>query len=154
MSDRASPERDWCATAFVVWNGAVLLHHHATLNRWLPPGGHVEADELPDDAAVREVKEETGICVDLIGDIAIEANGPRQLLRPRGMQLEAIRPGHEHIDLIYLARPTDPYDGSLPRAADDPSLAWFDAAELERLELTDEMREWCALALRELARLP
>ncbi len=144
------PTRDWCATAFVVWRGCVLLHHHPKLRRWLPPGGHVELGELPDDAAVREVREESGIDVELVGERAIDAPGPLQLLRPRGIQVEAIAPGHEHIDLIYLARPIEPYDGSIPGGADDPSLAWFDADALRGLELDEELTSWCALALREL----
>ena len=146
-------DRDWCATAFVIWNGALLLHHHAKLQRWLPPGGHVEPGELPDDAAVREVLEETGVDVELVGETAIDAPGPHQLIRPRGIQLEAIHPGHEHIDLIYFARPIEPYDGDLPRGDDDPSLGWYDEAALVRLDLSDEMRAWCALALAEAPRL-
>ncbi len=46
--------RDWAATVFVLWRGRLLLHRHRKLDMWLPPGGHVERDELPDDAAVRE----------------------------------------------------------------------------------------------------
>jgi len=144
-----APDRDWCATAFVAWRGRLLLHRHAKLDRWLPPGGHVEPGELPDDAAVREVLEETGVHVVLIGDTAIDAPGPRQLRRPRGIQLELIRPGHEHIDLIYLARPVEPYDGRLPRADEDPSLGWYGADDLAGLGLDLEMRAWCDLALRE-----
>lgn len=145
-----TPERDWCATAFIAWRDRLLLHHHAKLQRWLPPGGHVEPAELPDDAAVREVFEETGVVVELVGDTAIDAPGPRQLLRPRGIQLEPIRPGHEHIDLIYFARPVEPYDGQLPLAHEDPSLGWYDAEAIARLDLDEEMRAWCRLALREL----
>lgn len=146
---RPATDRDWCATAFVVWRDRVLLHHHAKLRRWLPPGGHVEPNELPDDAAVREVLEETGVRVALLGGTAIDAPGPRQLLRPRGIQLETIRPGHEHIDLIYLARPVEPYDGELPLADDDPNLGWYDADAIDALETSEEMRAWCELALRE-----
>lgn len=147
-----APERDWCATTFVVWNGALLLHHHAKLRRWLPPGGHVEPNELPDEAAVREVFEETGVRVELIGETAIDAPGPRQLLRPRGVQLETIQPGHEHIDLIYYARPVEPYAGELPLADRDPSLGWYDADAIAGMETSEEMRAWCALALAEAAR--
>lgn len=147
----APADRDWCATAFVVWRASILLHRHAKLQRWLPPGGHVDPDELPDDAAVREVYEETGVRVQLIGERAIDAPGPRQLLRPRGIQLEPIVPGHEHIDLIYFARPVEPYAGELPLRDEDPSLGWYDADALARLALTEEMRAWCMLALRELA---
>jgi len=148
--DPGGPERDWCATTFVVWNGAVLLHHHPKLRRWLPPGGHVEPNELPDHAAVREVREETGVSVVLVGASAIDAPGPRQLRRPRGVQLEPIRPGHEHIDLIYFATPSEPYAGELPQAALDPSLGWYDAEALASLGLDQELRAWCRLALAEL----
>ncbi len=41
----------------------VLLIRHVVLGRWLPPGGHVEAGELPPAAARREVREEVGIAV-------------------------------------------------------------------------------------------
>ena len=61
------PSRDWAVATFVVWRGAVLLHRHAKLGLWLPCGGHVERDELPDDAAVREVLEESGVPIRLIG---------------------------------------------------------------------------------------
>ena len=38
-------------------NGRQLLIHHNKLNMWLPPGGHIEANETPDEALVREIKE-------------------------------------------------------------------------------------------------
>ena len=109
----------------------------------------MEPHELPDDAAVREVLEESGVRVELVGERALALPAPRQLMRPRGVQLETIREGHEHIDLIYFGRPIEPYDGSL--SADQDGLGWYDAASLERLELTDEVRAWTALALAELA---
>lgn len=141
--------RDLTATVFVVWRAQVLLHRHRTLGLWLPCGGHVEAHELPDDAAVREVREEAGIEVELVGERALAVEPPRQLLRPRGVQLESIRPGHEHIDLIYWGRPLEPYGGALGNG--EAGLGWYDADALARLELSDEVRAWTALALAELA---
>ena len=49
--------------------GKVLLHLHRKLGMWLPPGGHIERDEIPDDAAVREVFEETGLNVELVRQV-------------------------------------------------------------------------------------
>src|SRR5690606_18869145 len=66
--DAPAPTRDWAVSAFVVWRGRVLLHRHRKLGLWLPPGGHVEPGELPDEAAVREVLEETGVAVELGGE--------------------------------------------------------------------------------------
>ena len=127
----------------------MLLHKHKKLGRWFPPGGHVEPDELPDDAAVREVLEESGVPVALVGERALPLAEPRQLIRPRGVQLETIIPGHEHIDLIYFARPLPHYRGELLHT--DKTLGWYDVTGLARLELTEEIRYWTTLALLELS---
>ena len=141
--------RDFTATTFVVWQGGVLLHKHKKLGRWFPPGGHVEPNELPDDAAVREVWEESGVLVALIGEKALPVVEPRQLVRPRGGQLEIIAPNHEHIDLIYFAKPLQDYSGALLET--DKTLGWYDAAGLGGLELTEEIRYWTTLAFLELS---
>ncbi len=95
--------RHFTVAVFVVWEGKVLLHLHRKLGMWLPPGGHIERDELPDDAAVREVYEETGLRVELVGEKREDVSDPVQLHRPAGVQLENIGPGHQHIDLIYFS---------------------------------------------------
>jgi 8-oxo-dGTP pyrophosphatase MutT (NUDIX family) len=140
--------RDWAVAVFVVWRDRLLLHRHPKLGLWLPCGGHVEPNELPDDAAVREVAEESGVLVRLLGRPAIDAPGPRQLVPPRGVQLERIGDDHEHIDLVYLAVPVLPYEGDL---RGDPTLGWFALADLTGLPLTEEIAAWARLALREAA---
>jgi ADP-ribose pyrophosphatase YjhB (NUDIX family) len=141
--------RDFTATTFVVWEEGVLLHKHKKIGLWFPCGGHVEPNELPDEAAVREVLEESGVAVVLVGERALPVEQPRQLVRPRGVQLETIAPGHEHIDLIYFARPLPGYRGALSAA--DPTLGWYNRAQLGALALTEEIRLWVTLALSELS---
>jgi len=138
--ERAS--RDFTVAVFVVNGSNVLLHCHRKLGRWLPPGGHIEPDELPHDAALREVFEETGVEATLVGgrSINVESPGqPFQLCRPVGVQLADIRPGHQHIDLVYLATgaPAEPRDG----------VGWFAPADWETLDLTEEVTAWCMLAI-------
>jgi 8-oxo-dGTP pyrophosphatase MutT (NUDIX family) len=41
--------------------GRVLLILHKRLQRWLPPGGELADGETPLEAAVRELREETGL---------------------------------------------------------------------------------------------
>src|SRR5215213_8221686 len=104
--ERGYTGRHFTVAVFVAWEGKVLLHYHRKLGMWLPPGGHIERDELPDDAAVREVFEETGLRVELVGEKREDVSDPVQLHRPAGVQLENIGPGHQQKDLIYLARAT------------------------------------------------
>jgi 8-oxo-dGTP pyrophosphatase MutT (NUDIX family) len=137
--------RDFCVAVFVVHDGRILLHWHRKLGRWLPPGGHIEPNELPDEAAVREVFEETGVHATLWGEstIAIEGPGlPRPLCRPAGIQLEDISPGHQHIDLVYFAT-------GEPAAARD-EVGWYGPREWSGLELTVEIIAWCESALTRL----
>ena len=138
--------RDFTVAVFVVWQRQVLLHVHPKLGLVLPPGGHIEENELPDHAAIRETLEETGLRVTLIGELAPhspEANAPTPLIRPRGIQLEQISLGHEHIDLIYFACPLEPNTLLEP-------FFWADATSLQNLPISLEVRQWCELALREL----
>jgi 8-oxo-dGTP pyrophosphatase MutT (NUDIX family) len=141
--------RDWAVAVLVVHDDRVLMHWHRKLGRWLPPGGHVEPNELPDEAAVREVFEETGVRARLLGasdDPEPPRPGhPRPLCRPAGVQLEAIAPGHEHVDLVYFAtgEPATARDG----------VGWFDPAGLATLGLTDEVAAWCRAAVAAVDRL-
>ena len=44
----------------------VLLVRHSDKNVWVAPGGMIELDETPQQAAIREMKEETGCEVELL----------------------------------------------------------------------------------------
>ena len=77
--------RHFTVAVFLVWEGKVLLHLHRKLGMWLPPGGHIERNELPDDTAVREVLEETGVKVELVGERREDVEDPIQLHRPVGV---------------------------------------------------------------------
>jgi 8-oxo-dGTP pyrophosphatase MutT (NUDIX family) len=143
--------RDFTVAVFVVAAGRVLLHWHRKLGMWLPPGGHIEPNELPDEAAVRETLEETGVAIRLVGGRGLDRDfpdEPRQLVRPAGIQLEDIGPGHQHIDLVYFAVPVADAEAGelLPDGA-----GWFDDSALVDVPLTDEVRAWCHKALLTLA---
>jgi 8-oxo-dGTP pyrophosphatase MutT (NUDIX family) len=130
----------------------VLLLLHAKLAMWLPPGGHVDPNELPDDAAVREVLEETGVRAELVGERAPRVGDPIPLVRPEGVQLERIAPGHEHIDLVYFARPSG---GQIVASPECERAGWYHLDELAALGVNDEIRDWARRAVRAVAeRLP
>jgi 8-oxo-dGTP pyrophosphatase MutT (NUDIX family) len=137
--------RHFTVAVFVVHEGRVLLHWHRKLGMWLPPGGHNERDELPDEAALREVLEETGIRVELVGERRDDIADPVQLHRPAGVQLEGIGPGHQHIDLIYFARPAGPTE--IRQGFSEDKVGWYGPEEWDAMSVNAEVRGWCEQAL-------
>ena len=137
--------RHFTVAVFVVREQSILLHRHRKLEMWLPPGGHIEKDELPDEAAIREVLEETGVEVELVGERREDVTDPVQLHRPAGVQLEYIGPGHEHIDLIYFARPTGPTEISAEFEKD--KVGWYSPEDWNSMGVKAEVRGWCERAL-------
>lgn len=148
--------RHFTVAVFVVHAGRVLLHYHRKLQRWLPPGGHIEENELPDHAARREVIEEAGLDVELLGARGVPVANPLQLVVPAGVQVETIYPGHEHVDLVYFAVPMGrPADAPPipPGLAVQDRVAWYAPDDLVALGVDDEIRLWCGRAVAEVRHL-
>ena len=117
------------------------MHFHRKLSMWLPPGGHIEQGELPDNAAVREVLEETGLEVELVGERREDVEDPVQLHRPAGVQLENIEPGHQHIDLIYFARPTGSTE--IAESYSEDRVGWYGPEDWGKMAVNAEVRGRC-----------
>jgi ADP-ribose pyrophosphatase YjhB (NUDIX family) len=125
-------ERHFTATTYIVDQGKILLLKHPKFNKWLPPGGHVEANETPPECAKREAMEETGLEIELIRqeNIWVDFSNAFSIERPYQCLLENIpahadKPAHQHIDMIFLAKPTS---GTL-----FPDVKWFTLEEIEQL---------------------
>jgi 8-oxo-dGTP pyrophosphatase MutT (NUDIX family) len=121
---------DYAADVYIVNDDAVLLRMHDKYDMWLPPGGHVELDEDFVEAALREVKEETGLDVTLLGETPLEyRDGDREVLVPRFINRHRINEVHEHISLEYFGisktRDTHPAEGEK-----QDGFKWFTKEEL------------------------
>ena len=142
---------DFTVAIFVVHDGKVLVIHHRNLNKWLPLGGHIELDEDPEVAALREAKEESGLEVELLGDRPPTTGpGTRALIAPRFLDIHRISATHEHIGMIYWARPKS---GALTLApSEHHDIRWCSEEALESLEprMSDAVKWYCRKALEEI----
>ena len=153
---------DFTVAIFVVHEGKILLIHHRKLNAWLPLGGHIELDEDPEQAALREAKEESGLDVTLLGERPPTTGpGTRALIAPRFLDIHRISDTHEHIGLIYWARPKKSADEPAGRrrsqdvtcaTEEHHDIRWCSAEELDTLQprMSDAVRWYCRKAIEEM----
>jgi 8-oxo-dGTP pyrophosphatase MutT (NUDIX family) len=143
---------DFTVAIFVVYDHKILLIHHRKLDKWLPLGGHIELDEDPEQAALREAREESGLAVELLGERPPTTGpGTRALIAPRFLDIHRITDTHEHIGLIYWARPKN---GSVTLATEEHhDIRWCSVEQLERLQppMSDAVKWYCRKAIEEIS---
>lgn len=146
---------DFTVEVFIVHKDKVLLRLHDKLKIWLSVGGHIEPDEDPNQAAIREVKEEVGLDVKLAGMIAdtgeLGNDKYRELLVPRYLNRHHISATHEHICLVYFAtadsdKVTVTYQGDKSE-----DWKWFTKEDLQTAGLRPNIKFYALKALEALA---
>lgn len=130
--------RHFCASTFVLdrHNKKILLVKHKKFNKWVQPGGHIEENETPEEAAVREVYEETGLKVKLLGD-----RFPREsdFVRPLAIQKNRGKTGDLHIDIVYVAEPLHEYELKFDEK-ESLGIGWFSRNELENISVFPDIK--------------
>jgi 8-oxo-dGTP pyrophosphatase MutT (NUDIX family) len=143
---------DFTVAIFVVHENRVLLIHHRKLDKWLPLGGHIELDEDPEQAALREAREESGFEVELLGERPPTTEpGTRALVAPRFLDIHRITDTHEHIGMIYWARLKS---GTTTLAIEEHhDIRWCSATELDTLQpnMSNAVKWYCRKAIEEVS---
>ncbi len=134
--------------AWTLHKGKTLLVKHKKLGIWLAPGGHVEDNELPHQAAQREFFEETGVRVEVLSaqKNTFQATSSEYLPLPFYCNLHDVyKPRgnsfcEQHYSWGYYVKVVDESgfgkedDGIL-------GVRWFTLEELKTVETTEDIRE-------------
>jgi len=114
----------------------ILLIKHDVLGKWTAPGGHVEPNEMPHDAAIREIKEELGIDVVIVGagkelnlqsGKAIQLPTPYCVLQvPSGQADDTL-----YCDFRYIVTADDSKELVLSEVLD---AKWFSRVDLDEID--------------------
>jgi len=155
MNYNANLEKHFTASALIKNNeGKVLLVYHKKLNVWIYPGGHIEANETPDEAVIREVKEETGLDIEIVGDIEISLNDNEAdvsvLQNPYIILCERIKgnKGHYHIDMVYACRIIKEQKLEYNRNESD-GIGFFGIGDIQKLPMFPNFRNLLNKYLKE-----
>lgn len=136
-------EKHFCVSVYVFdpKTKKFLMIKHKKVGKWLEPGGHIELNEDPEEAGLREVFEETGIKVKLIGK-----RYPREedYITPIAVQKNVIKENHIHIDLVYLAYPFE-NQTEVQNTIETDGLKWFTLKEIldENFDTFENVKTVC-----------
>lgn len=147
---------DFTVEVFIVHKNKVLLRMHDKYKIWLSVGGHIELDEDPVEAAIREVKEEVGLDIKIIGvaDGIDENNlanrGYKYLIPPRYLGRHPVSETHTHIPFVYFATSDSDIILDSKHDHEKTETRWVTKDELEKMDLVPNVLFYAREALKEL----
>lgn len=147
---------DLCAEAFVVHDDAVLLRLHEKYNLWTGPGGHIDPGEDPNEAVLREVWEEVGLRVELVGPAGWtkqDTESNLDLVPPLFLNRHKINDVHSHSALIFVARSESRDINPQAEADKGVTCVWVTQKELDTMKVEDrrlrpEVYKYASIALQ------
>ena len=117
-------------TAVVVDVGRLLMVHRADNDLWALPGGGHELGESIEDTVIREVKEETGIDVEVTGLVGLYTNPAHVMAYDDGE-------GRQQFSLCFRARVLG---GQLANSPESKAVRWVPIGEVDALNIHLSMR--------------
>lgn len=145
---------DFTVEVFIVYENKVLLRKHDKYKLWLSVGGHIELNEDPNQAALREVKEEVGLDIVLYNPIRLnDILNPnfKDLIPPIFLNRHRVNEAHEHVTLVYFAKSnSDKLILSETEKSED--CRWFTLEELDdsKFGVEPKVKEYAKYALKTL----
>ena len=100
-----SRQSHYTTSVFIIKKGQILFLKQDRSQYWLLPSGHINDNELPHEAAIREVLEETGLKIELLEkpDEKSKTKIVIPLPLPHHMQVLPCRDKRD-IDMVFTAK--------------------------------------------------
>lgn len=133
---------DLTVGGYIFHDNKILLIHHGKLDLWLPVGGHIDENETPDQALLREIKEETGLEVEIVGkdDMPLSGNAKRILARPFHVNLHSVG-DHDHCCFYYICKTLNPEELKINKEL--KGFEWFSEEDLNKDHIPADVRSHC-----------
>lgn len=149
---------DFTVEVFIVHKNKVLLRMHDKYKIWLSVGGHIELDEDPVQAVIREVKEEVGLDVKIAGEALGPLSGSKEnreytyLIPPRYLGRHPVfgTKNHEHINFVYFATSQSDSITESKNNHERSQTRWATMDELKTMNLVPNILFYATEALKEL----
>src|SRR3989344_8646376 len=144
---------DFTAEAFIVYKNKVLLRMHDKLKVGMSAGGHIELDEDPVQAVIREAKEEVGLDIKVAGEVKPVENeiyNYREIIAPKHLGRHNITNTHEHVVFVYHATSNTDEIKDSESDHERSQTCWVTKEELAQMDLLPNVRFYASEALKEL----
>lgn len=178
-TDLISAQAKICFTAVgvLIYQNQILLVKHKKLGIWLAPGGHLDPNELPHQAAEREFWEETGVRVKAINpDNLFSTTDSQNLSCPLitnlhwiskenyQIRLNSKQPNKRHkskkwpkgceqyVTFIYLVKAISgvKYKQNIEEV---DGIAWFKPAQIKNLQTTEDIKNELQYFFKEFSKI-
>jgi len=110
--------------------GRVLMHRRSDSGNWSLPGGVMDIGETLGQCVIREVKEETGLDIELTGLLGIYTD-------PEHVIAYADGEVRQEFNITYLGRVTG---GSITTSDESTEVRFIDPAEFDHIPIHDTVR--------------
>lgn len=129
------------ASGILVESGKILLVHHNKFDKWVFPGGHIESDETPNQAAIREFFEETGIsCSVLSSGRRAFAGDDNDTPLPLPFYMGLAKEGFDvpHVGYYYYMRPLTEITEMRHQKTELFGIEWYKVDDLPHLKTFEQ----------------
>ncbi len=138
--------KHFTVSCYIVYKNELLLHKHKKLGIYIQIGGHIDENETPEEAVLREIKEETGLSVKLYGKNKLLKDKSIELNCGDFLNLHEFQKGHNHIDFVFFGKTNSKVLN--PQKGESKDFIWVKLKDFKKFDLEYKVKKYGKLALK------